>query len=1122
MTRLLLLLLLALAMTQPALAEWPIKRGDAQRTGIASSGSSNIVDPVPYWRFYLGGSLGAGAVLIDNLDGNAGNEVVYVTGGRLVAHDNLGNKLWSSSPLGLSSIVGLEDLDGDSAAELVANSNDHVYVFEASTGNVLWAEPDGEMGTIGGVRLADMDGNGLADILIQECACCGVNSGNPGFVYGFDQGFGSATQLWTFPFARCGGGRSFTVADLDGTPPMELLIANNRTFAAVDGTTGTLLDETDDLWDRAPISYCTAVETDGTAGDELACVANSNLASSDNLRRLFLLDYDAATSTFALVWDTVLAPNNGGDVRWIELASDLDDDGQFELVVSTLDPTNGWATLIFDAATGAELARIDGEIIAGVMPGSPALLLTLLDDTLNASTFDRPASSPLSQTWSLPDRAPLLYPDIPSRQRSSISSRVIAVDLDGDNVDELILRKISTKPNAMIAYSLTTGTPVELRRFDFPSRFTPLNYWLFPPLSGDTPQIGFARDDGFLTVFNDNLEPVNLGQDGGVPGIRIGGYYAEGGWRDLLRTPVAAKLDPNADAQAIIVADSRSWLLSLDAETSSWLDPPTKTWERSNHYGPSLVSSPSPRIACYSRQEPITPTSPHLIKLLDQNGIEQWSQTLPGPPLNDILPATLNTDGVTDYVFQWGEPSNTLLQTRAVSGTDGAVLWDAAGFEPTAGRQPAGLSIDDHDGNGIDDVYTAGAGFRAFSGSDGNILAQASIGYAYALITHYNLDSDAQNERLIAGSFSPVRVQDNDLTTNLLAPALDERPYPYAAAADCGSDRSVFITGSWAAPAQLRVYELTQNPGTSTPYVFAGGQIFASETDARNAGAWMGQLTSTTVHPDLTGDGTPTAMVGSKDGFLYAFNPCDGTLRFTHDFGAAVGEAVYADTNGDGLDEILVSVSDGYLYNLRDLGLPQPDYVWEIDPDGGITDQDIDVVDTTDTLTATWAAVTGATAYEAAVFDDRSDLVSAWTSTTETTLTLSGLALQDRKLYRWGVRALGPDGTSVDLMSDGVFVNVIEPPVEAEDTALPDTGAPDTSADTSAPDTGSGEDSGSGADTFPAVDTGSGQDTGGSPTGGGADDDCACASVRSSSAPAGAPLWLLVIPGLALMLRRRR
>ncbi len=140
-------------------------------------------------------------------------------------------------------------------------------------------------------------------------------------------------------------------------------------------------------------------------------------------------------------------------------------------------------------------------------------------------------------------------------------------------------------------------------------------------------------------------------------------------------------------------------------------------------------------------------------------------------------------------------------------------------------------------------------------------------------------------------------------------------------------------------------------------------------------------------------------MVGSGDGWLYAYQPCTGTLEFVYRVGAPVGSPIFADTDGDGNDEILVSAADGYLYALRDLAIASPGYVWDTDPDHGITDRDVNAITTRDHLSARWRDVPGAVSYEVTVVNLDGDYLTdpAWTdvgNVVETTLT--GLAARGR------------------------------------------------------------------------------------------------------------------------------
>ena len=159
-------------------ADWPVARHDMQRTG-AITGTSNLRTPAAYWRQYLGGALGP--ALVQPL--GASGEVAYLGGGRLRALSAQGVPRWQSDNLELTAIVGMGDLDGDGADELIARSIDRAFVFDATDGALRWAEPLGEMGTIGDVRLADVDGRPGRELIAQECYCCQLRSTTPGAVW---------------------------------------------------------------------------------------------------------------------------------------------------------------------------------------------------------------------------------------------------------------------------------------------------------------------------------------------------------------------------------------------------------------------------------------------------------------------------------------------------------------------------------------------------------------------------------------------------------------------------------------------------------------------------------------------------------------------------------------------------------------------------------------------------------------------------------------------------------------------------------------------------------------------------------------------------------------------------
>ena len=106
------LALVLLLVSVDASADWTMFRRDPERTGYAPD-STFINRPAPIWRYFLGGTLGTEQYWAGDLDGDGTREVVYLSGGRVVA------KLPNDEHRFVHN--GTADLDGDGVYEVVTS-----------------------------------------------------------------------------------------------------------------------------------------------------------------------------------------------------------------------------------------------------------------------------------------------------------------------------------------------------------------------------------------------------------------------------------------------------------------------------------------------------------------------------------------------------------------------------------------------------------------------------------------------------------------------------------------------------------------------------------------------------------------------------------------------------------------------------------------------------------------------------------------------------------------------------------------------------------------------------------------------------------------------------------------
>jgi hypothetical protein len=1007
-------------------ADWRVARHDPARSGT-SDGHGHLRNPAPYWRYYLGGSVGP--ALADTIVAAGRPAQAFVAGGRVSVARADGTPVWSSPNLALTALVGSADLDGDGELELVTQSIDQVFVFSARAGALRWAEPAGEMGTINGVRLGDVDDDGHPEIFIQECMCCEVRSGETGVAYSFAAGFGAPRRVWRLPYAYCSGYRAMLVDDFTGDGLPDVSLANFDDIKLLDGATAQVRAASPDLGQWAAIAHCEPADLVAGGGKELVCAFSSALALPGQGHRIFALGYRSNPARLDVLWSTDLGDVDTEFVLGAGWIADLDGDGRLEVSASGTRTDGKLVTAILDAATGETLATIPEQAHLGSLVVSPTLrlYLTSADQALVAWRFDRAATPRLVEAWRLRDRRAVLRRGPRVAGVHDQNQRLMAADVDGDGANELFTVDVK-QPNRMPVYTVGAGGASELRDWTGARATTIQGAWI-----GDDARILISTTDGRLTTLAPDLLTV-------IGSVRAGGYYDAGGGKHLASAPVAGQLTGTAAAE-VVVPDSRRVVVAFSPQGATNAAPPTLLWDLDNASAPALVDGigvAGPGVVVRRTDTMVVPAM-QTLAALDLTGHPRWTTTVGPLAFNDALPGNFDGDAIPDLVLQWGLGSDNALRTTAFAGSDGHPLWTHVADNGIV-RFPSGAAVTDWNGDGTDDVVFHHYATYVLDGASGEPLVRGALTPNwYFMPTLVDVTGDGAPEIALHGGQQPLRVLDRELQERWVSPD-DDRPQPYAAAVRCGA-LPVLASTSRQYPARLKVTELAgAAAGQASIVVLAGGKVYASEEAAVAAGERLGQLTSVHVHADLTGLGHPTAVLGSTDGWLYGIDVCARTRDFAVAFPAPVGAVAMADLDGDGDDEVAVSVADGFLYGLANAPIGGPGQVRDVDP-AGATTVDIDEVTTRDTLAAVWEAVPGATTYEVAVARAEGGYVSApaWREVAGTSATLTGLALVDGQRYVVAVRAKVAAGASPDILSDGVLVHLL-PPLPAVD-AGPDAGS---------------------------------------------------------------------------------
>jgi hypothetical protein len=868
----------------------------------------------------MGGVLGTGQAAVGDTDGDGQLDLVTISGGRVTATQPSGTTLWQGPLSGARTILGIWRMQSGQASQVVVDTTAGVDVLDGADGHKLTTLPTSAPargafvpeGSSGGILVL-----GMSRSLMQG--------------YDFRSGTNVTAPLWSVgsenPMDAVPG-------DVDGDGTVDLVRTLDSGFDVLDPLTGAVKYQATAIGPTAYFYEWQLADVDGQPGLEIVAVDTSYYYSPSTGIYVLGVRNGALTTLWSAASQPTLAL--GADFYTVAgSVADLDGDGHKEAVFSQWDAgTQTWTTQVVNAASGAPIASLPGQLLQAVADvdgkGKPSILVRsnpLADRSPARSdlrAYDLPSATGglVARNWVLPHAHVMTLSGSVYWQSGALDVPVASSFDSAAGVDVLVGRDDS-QAGVDTSLGVLNGAGSVGATWATPKSVIP------SVLAWGSAITSKSSQGDVVTFGNDGVGHV-LAQ-----GLVEQAHFDAGSYTNWL-----AVYGLDKTHAMLAMATSNRDLLWLDgarlqadgtphqiAHVASVVDTSAAATSGDPYDPMTFVGTSPPTLVALQQGE----TNVTMIGM-DQTGIQNWRTDLapgtwiwiPGP-----YAGVVNSAGETDLVVPTININN--LESLAIFQSTTGMLKSSTPLktiDPAADDTTTG-SLVDVNGDGIADLVTP----APFGGQNAIDLTTDPMHAIWTIPgtslpglsgTIAAVDVDGQGASLLRfdGNLGSGSYGRFSLNGTLIAS--QDEGLPNAGGVD--TNALAFVERTKGAKVFDMVSAGTSGPGLSRVRRIAGDTLSTVWTEyvANGAVSSMPPAQAFALHDpisvDVDGDGTDEVVFGSDDGRLYALHAADGSLLFSIDLSAPVVHVIAADIDLDPAVELVVSLADGSLVALDEGG----------------------------------------------------------------------------------------------------------------------------------------------------------------------------------------------------------